>query len=134
MKENCDVVDLMHFNRDEFVDEEKEIEFGSAWQVRNVLRLSSTDKRNRHVIINDPEIWSLVDPGEIIREIVVDDEEKGKEIVERIHRVPRVNHLKVSLLSTKLPTSHSLAFDFGDSQPPKKNSSSRSKKKKQKHV
>lgn len=40
------------------------------------------------MIIKDPEIWSLVDPGKIIREIAGYDE--GKEIVNRIHRVPRV--------------------------------------------
>ena len=81
--------------------------------MRNVLQLSSTNKRNRHVIINDPEIWSLVDPALIISEIAENDEEKAKEIVKRILRVPRVileSFQSLSLLSTTLPTSHSLAL------------------------
>ena len=81
--------------------------------MRNVLQLSSTNKRNRHEIINDHEIWSLIDPCEIISDISGYDEKKRKEIVKRIRRVPRMifeSFQSLSLQNTSLPTSHSLAL------------------------
>ena len=73
----------------------------------------ATESNKQEKSTCDHEIWSLVDPALIVSEIAENDEEKAKEIAKRIHRAPRVileSFQSLSLLSTTIPTLHSLAL------------------------